>query len=350
MSNKYAIFVAATENYLSYLNALLNSIEKRGLHTDCNLSVYVMHHDNFNRKYLQDIENAFSFEVIPIEIMRGDISLPDTTKRIEYIKRCRYKKMVPLALKYNAVCLLDCDMFIVSPEFMNLFDLVNDTYYLIGCNEKIKWDIGGNYFYHPSKRKILDKPAKLMNFICNTPAIFNMSRWREVFEAYEDVAINGRQYKNGNIDNITGIGDIMCWNIAIQQQNRANDIICFPMETMAQVHFTNMRNWTLPLVEQGYWRTNAGDRIYIMHGRMASWTYEGFFKKHIYLETGEKKHELMLSKYIKIKKIKPHLNKIEDRIKKGLMAIQREWYDLNFNHSIKLNNYVEVLPEWENFK
>jgi len=348
--SKYAIFAAATDNYLSYINAQLNSIEKRRLYEKCDLTYYLMHHDNFNRRYLQDIENGFSFNVVPIEIMRGDINLPDTTKRIEYIKRSRYKKMVPLAMEYDVVCMLDGDMFCVSDQFINLFDMVKNTFYLIGCNEKYKWDIGNNYFYFPTKKPLLSKPAKLMQFICNTPAIFNMRNWMEVFEAYEDIAINGRQYKNGNPDNIVGIGDIMCWNIAIQQQNRNNDVIVFPMETMAQVHYTNMRQWSCPMVEQGYWRTMAGDRMYIVHGRVASWTADGFLKKHKNLETGEGNLETMLQNYIKLKKIKPHLKKIEDNIKRGLAAIQKEWYDLNFNHNIKLGNYVDVLPQWEGFK
>jgi len=347
---KYAIFAAATENYLPYINAQLNSIEKRKLYEKCDLTYYLMHHDNFNRKYLQDVESGFSFNVVPVEIMRGDINLPNTTKRIEYIKRCRYKKMVPLAMECDVACFLDGDMFCVSDQFINLFDLVNKSYYMIGCNEKYKWDVGNSYFYNHTKNPLLDKPTKLMQFICNTPAIFDMKKWQEVFEAYEDIAINGRQYKNGNPDNIMGIGDIMCWNIAIQQQNRNNDIITFPMETMAQVHYTNMRQWTCPVVEKDYWRSMSGDRIYIIHGRVASWSEEGFMKKHINLETDEGDAEKMQNKYKTIKALKPSLTKIESNIKKGLVAIQKEWYDLNFNHSIKLSNYTDIQPEWENFK
>jgi len=348
--NKYAIFAAATDNYLMYINAQLNSIEKRELYNECDLTYYLMHHDNFNRGYLQDIQDGFSFPVIPIEIDRGDMKMPDETKRIEYVKRCRYKKMVPLAINYDVTCFMDADMFIVSDKFINLFDMVKDTDCLIGCNEKYKWNIGDNYFYAGTGKKLLSTPSRLFNFICNTPAIFNMKSWMEVFEAYEDIAIRGRQYKNGDKENVTGIGDIHTWNIAIQQQNRNGDVVCFPMETMAQVHYTNMKEWTLPVVDGGYWRTTAGDRVYIMHGRMATWTPEGHLKKFRQMETGMKEDHLIEKNYKMLYEIKPDLEKTEEHIVKGLRAIQKELYDLNYNYSIKLENYIEVPHQWKGFK
>ena len=73
-------------------------------------------------------------------------------------------------------------------------------------------------------------------------------------------------------------------------------------------------------------------------------------KKQQQLETGEGDHGKREVKYKQLLEIKSHLKKVEDNIKKGLKAIQKEWYDLNFNYNIKLDNYIDVKPEWEGFK
>jgi len=318
--NKYALFVAATPNYLSHLNALLNSIEKRELYKKCELTVYVLYHDNFNFEYLERIKRDFSYTVIPEEINKDDIAID--TKRIEFIKRARYNKMINLSLNYDAVCLLDCDMFFVSDQFMRLFDLVVGTELLIGCNERFKW---GNGAYTMHDDPMFKRPGKMFQFICNTPAIFDMNKWKHVFEKYCEIAIYGTQEKGGQI---VGIGDIMCWNLAINYCNKNDDIVMFPMETMAQVHHTNMRAWTYPINDHGYWHTFSGDRIYIIHGRI---NRPGFV-------------EGCLNKYRELEKGKHDIVKVEPKIKAGLKAIQAEWNDLNFNQNIRLSQYTESHP------
>jgi len=331
---KYALFVAATPNYLSHINALLNSIYKRNLYKKCDLTVYFFHHDGFDIEYINNIQTAFPFQVIPVEITRGDFDLPTNTKRIEFIKRIRYKKMVEFGALYDVVCLLDADMFIVSDQFMALFDLIKGTDYLIGCNEKIKWDIGDNYFFEDTKKPIFETPQKLMQFICNVPSIFDMQKWRSVVECYCNIAKNGRQYKHGDKDFILGIGDLHTWSIAIQKMRMNDKVIMFPMETMAQVHYTNMRDWTFPIVENNYWRSQAGDRIYIIHGRIAR-------KNFI---------EGCIDKFRQLHKGREEIEKVENKIRNGLKAIQKEFYDLNYNSIIKLSDYIEIDPEWETFK
>jgi len=327
--NKYAIFVAATPNYIGYINALLNSIEKRKLYRNCDLTVYLLHHDGYNEEYLQRIARDLSYVVIPIEIKRSDFDLPPETKRIEFIKRTRYKIMAELGTDYDVVCLLDGDMFFVSDQFMRLFDLVKKTSCCIGCNERFKWGTGG---YKLSGKPMFEKSGKMFQFICNTPAVFDMKAdWHDVLDCYCDIAKNGTQEKNNTT---VGIGDIFCWNLAIQKMEMNEKIIAFPMETMAQVHHTNMRGWTYPIDEGGYWHTFSGDRIYIIHGRVARSNFvDGCLKKYRQLEAG-----------------RDDMAKVEPNIKKGLQAIQKEWYDLNYNGKIKLCDYVEEDQIWKTFK
>lgn len=328
MANNYAIFVAATPNFKKHINALLNSMEKRKLYRDCSLTVYILHHDGFTERYLKAITESFSFKVIPIEVKREDVKHPPETNRTEFIKRARFKYLMEYSDNYDVVCLLDADMFIVSPDFMKLFDLVNGTNQLIGCNEKIKWSIGDSYTYN--NKPIFNVPQKLYSMHCSVPIIFNYKHWKEVFEHYFKIAFYGRQWK---YEQEMGIGDIMSWNISVYKCNKQNDIIVFPMESMCQVHKTYMHPDKYVHVENDYWFSEAGDKIYSIQGRWntnldfvdssMAWCEENNFKKLGRNDGG----------------------KILSKVRKGLEAIQQEWYDLNYRGNLMLDE--ENI--WESF-
>lgn len=331
--SKFAIFVAATPNYIAYLNALLNSIDKRNLARHCDLSVYVFYTEGFNQDYLDSLKYTFDFKIYPMKMARSDFQeLNPGMKEIEFVKRTRYKKMINLAIDYDVVCLLDCDMFIVSEQFIDLFKLIKGSKYCIGCNERFKW-ASGEYRFN-DKELIIPHGGKMYQFICNTPAIMDMKVWKQVFEMYCKIASEGTQIKNNNV---VGIGDIHSWNLAVLKLQKNNDLIVFPMETMAQVHQTYFRNRTYPIVENDYWYTFSGDRIYTIHGRVAR---PNFIEGVICGPKG----------YRELHKGREDLSKVEIEVRKGLKAIQKEWYNLNYNHKINLDLYYryDLKKEMEN--
>jgi len=331
--HNYAIFVAATPNYIAYLNPLLNSIEKRKLYEHCNLTVYVFYTEGFCPEYIDIIKQAYSFTVYPMKMVRSDFpELNPKMKEIEFVKRTRYKKMIQLALEYEAVCLLDCDMFVVSEQFIDLFNLIKGTDYCIGCNERFKWSSGAYKFN--DKELLIPRGGKMFQFVCNTPAIMDMHKWRPVFEAYCKIASGGTQIKHGGVK---GIGDITCWNLATMYCAMNDKMIMFPMETMAQVHQTYFRNRTYPIDENGYWYTFSGDRIYTIHGRVAR---PNFVEGVICGGKG----------YRELHKGRPDIDKVEIEVRKGLKAIQKEWYDLNYNGKVNLDLYYKygLKKEMEN--
>ena len=303
----YAIFIATTPKYKKHVNALLNSFEKRELYKNCHLTVYVLHYGGINNGWLVAISKVFSYSVIPVEIKRKDINHPPDMKEIEFVKRARFKYILEYGGNYDVICLLDADMFMVSPDFMKLFDLVNGTNQLIGCNETFKWGIGNNYTYE--RQPIFNTPQKLYNMHCSVPIIFDMRYWRSVFEYYLKISYFGEQEKGGGI---VGIGDIMSWNISVQKCGKEADIVTFPMETMCQVHQTYMYSDRYVIVEDGYWRTARGDRLYSIQGR---WNTGLNF-----VEGSQEWCKKNLLDY----------DKAWPKIKKGLECIQQEWYNLNF--------------------
>jgi hypothetical protein len=339
---RYAIFLAATgpcvangKNYLPDTNCLLNSIQKQQLHTypGCELDVYLLHH-GFDPawKYPETAVAAFDYHLIPIELKRSEIPHPAATKCIEFVKRARYFKLLELAPHYDAVCLLDADMFFVSRAFMGLFDLVYGTDKLIGCNEKIKWDMGPTYML--GNEPIFSKPTRLHSMICNVPSVFDMKRWWEVFEFYTKICFDGRQdLPDGTTK---GIGDLFAHNISIQHAGRADDVIMLPLETLAQVHHVWRRPWTYLINDGGKWRSQAGDRVYMIHDtkRIAR---PSFVTDN-------------LADFDKDEAGWQGIPKVRPKVEAGLRACQKEWYDLNFNSRVRLDAFLEHNPDWDALK
>jgi len=318
--NKYALFVACTPNFVKHLNALLNSIEKRELYKGCNLTVYVLHYQVVNINYLEAIKTAFSFRVIPVEIKREDVPGGESAGVVEFVKRSRFFYILKYGFDYDVICLLDCDMFIVSPDFMKLFDLVKGTDNLIGCNEGFKWSSGE---YTLNGEPIITPPTKLYAMHCSVPIILNLKCWEDVFKYYTNLCFKGKQ-------GVRGIGDIYSWNVSVYACKKQRDVIVFPMETMCQVHQTYLHPKTFICVENDYWLTNSGDKVYSIQGR---WNTNINFVEGSY-------------KYV-LKKNNGH---IWSKIKKGLQKIQKEWYNLNYECILKLGDYEPIKPEWDKFK
>lgn len=324
--SKYAIYFAATgplagRNYLADANCLLNSIEKHKLYekVDGELDVHLIHYGfDPEWKYIDTIKSVFSFNIIDHELFNKT-----DHKAIEYIKRIRYLILLQTARDYDAVCLLDSDMFIVSDEFVNLFEMVNGTDKLIGCNEKYKWDVGPFSYFSKVGEPVFFFDSKLHSMVCNVPSIFDMKKWQDVFGFYYQIAFDGYQIKGKNK---VGIGDLFAHNIAIHRMNRTKDVVMFPMETMAQVHHTWINPNTYIINDKYGWRSAAGDKIYTIHD-----TKRICRKNFVTDNLNKYRNECGL--------INPE--KFEGKIRVGLEAVQHEWFDLNYNQKLSINKFIE---------
>lgn len=327
--NKYAIFFAATgpmvgRNYLADTNALLNSIEKHKLHEKVNgeLDIYLIHYGfDSDWNYIKTACEKLSFNLIDHEIPLNKCLCDH--KPIEYIKRIRYKILVEKAVQYNAVCLLDADMFFVSDEFVSMFEMVSGTNKLIGCNERIKWDAGSKQYFEKDGTPIFKEATKLYSMICNVPSIFDMKKWLNVFEYYNKISFEGYQIT----DKIKkGIGDLFAHNIAIHKMKRGKDVVMFPMETMAQVHHTWINPNTYIVKDKYGWRSAAGDKVYMIHDT------KRICRKR-FVDDNMNKYKNDFGGWGRAKSF-------EGKIRVGLENIQNEWFDLNFKGSLNLNDFI----------
>ena len=315
--NKYAIFVASSWNYLPYLNALLNSLEKYKINVD----VYLMHWE-FDEKYLEEIQN-FPYKIIPIEIKEVDhniVGVAETGKNL-FIKQARFHYIAKYGKNYDAICMLDADNFIISENFMNFFDLVKGTNKLIGCEEKYKWDFSEKY--RVKNNPVFDDKVKALKFMCSVPIVFDLNKWMDVFDHYNNMAFHSYELKPDN--QVKRVGDIYCWSISVYKNHRENDCILLPMHSMTQVHGTMGTFWCGVQKHKNKWYGRDGCEIYAIHGRIGTenWanSQKNWYKK--FLEN----HNIEFG------------GKIEKMCIDSLKIVQDEWVALNYNSRVKLDNY-----------
>jgi len=326
--NNFAIFISSNKNYLPFFNSLLNSLDAHNINVD----VFLIH-DGIDEKYLSSL-NIFDFPINVIPIERSDFNIDPANEHNNnlYMKQTRFKYIREYGTSYKAICMLDADMFVTTPNFMNLFNLVNDTNLMIGCNERFKWTFDKRFTY--KDKPLFENSIKAKKFHCSVPIIFDLNKWLDVFDFYNKIAFNTfEEKKNGEIK---PAGDIYCWNISVYKNNRQNDLILFPMETMTQVHYTNLFPWSnIKKIGKEWWTVN-GDEVFTIHGRVGkkSW-YDG------HLNNLEKNKEKYSEKYF---------NQIKNIAINTLRQIQKEWYYLNFSHKLNLYNFLPIDDYWETLK
>lgn len=336
MNNNYAFFICSNREYIPFLNVLLNSIDKHKLD---NVDVYLMYYE-FDLKYLEKIKNSFNFNLIPIEIKKERFSINIFNKRNKnlFIKQARFKYIKEYGMKYDAICMLDADMFVTTHNFTNLFELVKGTNKLVGCNERYKWIFNHKYVYN--EEKIFKKPVKAHKFHCSVPIVFDLKKWTDVFDYYNQIAYNAFEVDSkGKIEK--PIGDIYCWNISVYKNNRQNDVILFPMETMTQVHQTNSINWTRLIKDNGIWLTYAGDEVFSIHGRIGR---NGWRQMH------SNKIEKIIQEGVSTSDTFINQGRIKSNMNKTLRLIEKEWYDLNVNHKVNIYDFFPLNKYWEQIK
>ena len=326
MNKKYAIFVASNINYLCYLNALLNSLDKQGIEN----TVYILS-DNLPEQYLKDIVNRMSYEAIPVNIRYKDFDINKYNDQhgrgTFFIKRARFKYVSDFAPEYDAVCLLDADMFVVSRNFSNFFELVSGTNLLVGCNERFKWNFPNRYRF--KGEPIFKDNIKDFKFHCSVPIFFDFKKWEEVFKTYNEMCFNSFEYNEKN-EIIKSTGDIFCWNIAVCKNQREDDVILFPMGTMTQVHHTHVLPCNhINRVSDSLWVNEENLEVFSIHGRVDKRGYKEQSLRAVTAQTqGCITDDTTLIR---------HLKKAERIIKE----IRTEWVSLNKDYKVKLNDYIK---------
>ena len=325
MSN--AIFLSCNGGYLPCLNSLLNSIEKQQKRRQAPVDLHVyLFHWNVPEAYIQIAQQHFTtFTLLSSPVDPHDFKFAEFSE-MEICKCSRYYYMRDICAtnKYDAVCLMDVDLMIVSPDFFNLFDMVSGTNNAIGCNERFKWTVGQNFKY-PNGAAMFEQQTRLLKFHCNTPLFIGNpggKKWQTVFEEYLQIVYQATEDhpKKG----LCKVGDIFAWNFAVNIAGMEDRVMLFPMEAMTQVHQTAYKEWTRLQRYEDHYYTFAGDPVLCLHGRV---------------------HKPQFGQYDPEK-----LGVPEAVIRSVNRLYRREWYELNFRQTVCLNAFMEMTPYWHELK
>lgn len=318
MTHRYGVFVCANGSYLPYVNALLNSVDKHAL----DLDVHLLHSD-MPSQYMEEVTRSFRFPVHLTEIRRADFAgrLRNHVDTNLFLKQSRFKYVRALGERYDAICMLDADMFVASHAFMNLFDLVRGTSKLIGCNEKDKWTFNKRYTHQG--QPLFDVPTRALKFHCSVPIIFDMKQWCEVFDYYNQLAYNAFEVDEvGRI--IKPIADMFCWNISILKKQRQNDVVLFPMSVMTQARCTYAHPWTRLEKRDGMWMTYEGDEVFTVHGKF-----------------GDRDWHNEQLRGLRVLATEYHISgNYMESVEATIQGLFEEWFELNYCHQLKLDKYI----------
>jgi len=314
----YGVFVSASANYIPYLNAFLNSISKQDAHKRNEFEVVVLSDGTIPENYMRACESSLPYDIV-FDTLAGlplDAGWPNSWK----CKAGRYFYLLEHGKRYCAVCLMDADLWLTSPQLFDFLPMVEATPNLVGCNERIKWNISG--IYTLDGKPILEKSQRLFKFHCNVPLFLDVNNWEEVIEDYTRIVFRGKELRETE----KTIGDLYSWNLAVYRQGREDDVILTPMQGMTQVHRTGYRdkNCVIKKTPDGYWCTEDGDQVYCLHGRPDKPAFKNIERKNEFA-----KHGIDQGLY-----------------KRYTRLIEQEWLDVNFNCDVDLREFVPNNPHW----
>ena len=267
MLSRYATFTSCTNNYRQYLTAQLNSMAYHG-HADLDVHVLVM---DMEEEYLSKLvsknwpfqlflhrDSAVNYEHV---ISRGGL-IP---------KKTRYKFVADVlkqSLGYGAILFLDVDLMFAA-NIMPFLELVSGTPYILGCNERFKWNM--------SKYTLQEQPLPDINMhwmICNAPMFMPPLYANDFWGIAWDTALNLRKVKDGQSPS-----DLYTMNVALWRADIHRNVIPLPNYAWTGVHNGYVNMYTRLEKKGDRWQSVNGEPVYMIHGRWDKPECDRFYLK-----------------------------------------------------------------------
>jgi hypothetical protein len=315
----YAALTSCSANYIQYLTALLNSLDRLDM---AGLDVHVVLIDMPAAHVRRLQQTRWSFRLVLQEKTYDDFpqyaGRRDIATKARYgvpetliSKKCRYERMAKLA-DYRAALFLDADMMVVN-DLRPFFELVEGTDLIVGCNEGFKWNM--------SRFKLGGETLPSMHMhwmICNAPLFFDPRRHRRLME----------EIRHANENLVDGHdcspGDLYCLNIALWRTGLTGRIVALPSHSWTGTH-QGYLHWTSRIFQShGRWVTRTGEPVYIIHGR---WDRDGAENYHLN-ELEKRYDELGLDD--------DHRRRLRKQAGESVRQIKRQYHELIQNGKLPL--------------
>ena len=289
---KYASLVSCTKNYTQYLNAQLNSMDAVGMTHYVHVLAIDMDED-----YLKKIEDAdWTFNLTVHRFSSNDFAMYGGDR--DAAQKSRYATL-PNFVQYDALLLLDVDMLIVK-NLTPYFDMVQNTDYIIGCNERFKWQL--EQFVWEGKQ-LPKMPMDWM--ICNSPLFFDPKQNMKFIDMSRATAkrLVDQEGKRP--------ADLYTMNVALWLAGITDKVIALPNYVWTGVHNGYIQIFTrIQKINKREWRSFSGEPVYIIHGR-----WDGVNPESWYLAEQQKRYDELMIPAIMQEKLKRDVQSTIKQIK-----------------------------------
>jgi hypothetical protein len=232
MERNFAFVVPASENYRPAITAMFNSLEKLG-------NKYTVVFISFRFGELPKV----SFPVERIEV-DGECQVRGTA--IE-----RFNVAAQVAPKYEAICLLDADMFFLNPVDL-FFDIASHGFIVTGSDGMV---IDFNRDYQERYSIDMGSDSFVYMKLHTTAPIFISHENTDWFEAL----YNARR--------IDGWDDFLYLNLLGVQMGKDKKMLCMAPYKFSGIHHWQLKPATAVFEKGGIIMTGTEEEIFIVHGK-----------------------------------------------------------------------------------
>ena len=245
--SKYAFMVSASRHYLPGLKALLNSIKEHG--GDADVVIYVTPNVDGIRSALNLSAYCSNREII-WSISEG------VNSKVEMVVG-RFKEFAERGREYDAICLLDADMFLTANVDL-FFDLAMSNFIVAGSNGMII-----NFDKEYQKRANIDLGVNNYPYakVHTTVPLFLGS---DDFDWFELI------YEKWTTE---GLDDFLLMNVAGISLRKNLRMIAMPPYTFTGIHHWQMKPETAVFEKAGLLLSGTEERVYMVHGQ---WWVKGW--------------------------------------------------------------------------
>lgn len=235
--SNYAFFVAASSNYIPGLVAMFNSLKRIGNTHDVVLISF-----RLPKEFIQGLDD-YPFNIIVIE-SEGENQIHQTA--IE-----RFRVVCEFGWKYDAVCLLDADMWIEANVDV-FFKVASKGLIVTGSNGMI---INFHIGYQEQYDVELDKADWPYPQVHTTVPIFIDTRNFDWFDLL---------YKSRRVDHWD---DFLYLNILGIKLGKYKKMICMPPYAFTGIHHWQMKPETGVIEKGDLLLSGTEEQIYMVHGK-----------------------------------------------------------------------------------
>lgn len=253
---KYAFIVSACKKYVPELCALLNSLEAIGNTHDVFVIGYELPFD-FTNQFGKG--NKVNYQIIFYNVPEAEARLYGGESEI--LCRKRYWYAAEWGKKYDAVCVLDADMWFVRPVDQ-FFEIAAKCGFICGATLEQKRIYGE--IEHHKVRGIQQLPAPVWNHkdICCAPMFFDAKRYEKLFK--ESWTIFAEGWPDDNFK----APDMESYNLLILRDGLSHFVLLLCNYSFVATNEKLLKPYTRVTQQSDdlLW-TESGEPIYIVHGQ-----------------------------------------------------------------------------------